>query len=186
MLKWSVVCRPREFGGLGIINTQILNECLMVKWIWKLYQQKESLWVKLIKGKYMRDDDFYGTRGTQGFQLWKKLHRVKHLFKWGAVHKVGNGRLTKFWDDVWMTSSPLRVCFPKLYDVCGDKGISVKEVANRGWQIEFRRMLREEEYNDLIRLENMVPGIQLTTDDDVVSWGLTKSKKLLLGHYISF
>jgi hypothetical protein len=38
-------------------------------------------------------------------------------------------------------------------------------------------MLREEEYNDLIRLENMVPGIQLTTDEDVVSWRLTKSKK---------
>jgi hypothetical protein len=31
MVKWPVVCQPRAFGGLGIINTQILNECLMVK-----------------------------------------------------------------------------------------------------------------------------------------------------------
>jgi hypothetical protein len=31
MVKWSAICRPKEFGGLGIINTQILNECLMTK-----------------------------------------------------------------------------------------------------------------------------------------------------------
>jgi hypothetical protein len=37
MVKWYVICRPKQFGDLGIIKTQILNECLMVKWIWKLY-----------------------------------------------------------------------------------------------------------------------------------------------------
>jgi hypothetical protein len=42
-VKWHVVCRPKEFGRLGIINTQILNECLMTKWIWKLYNQKDYL-----------------------------------------------------------------------------------------------------------------------------------------------
>jgi hypothetical protein len=31
MVKWHDVCHPKEFGGLGIINTQILNECLMIK-----------------------------------------------------------------------------------------------------------------------------------------------------------
>jgi hypothetical protein len=40
MVKWHVVCRPKDLGGLGIINTQVLNECLMTKWIWKLYCHK--------------------------------------------------------------------------------------------------------------------------------------------------
>jgi hypothetical protein len=43
MVKWAVVCRPKEFGSLGIMSTQILNECLMTKWIWKLYTQKDNL-----------------------------------------------------------------------------------------------------------------------------------------------
>jgi hypothetical protein len=37
MMKWHAVCRPKDLGGLGIINTWVLNECLMIKWIWKLY-----------------------------------------------------------------------------------------------------------------------------------------------------
>jgi hypothetical protein len=33
MIKWPALCRPKEFGGLGILNSQIFNECLMTKWI---------------------------------------------------------------------------------------------------------------------------------------------------------
>jgi hypothetical protein len=31
MMKWDAVCRPIEFGGQGILNTQIFNECSMEK-----------------------------------------------------------------------------------------------------------------------------------------------------------
>jgi hypothetical protein len=31
MMRWSAVCHPKMFGGRGIINTHIFNECLMVK-----------------------------------------------------------------------------------------------------------------------------------------------------------
>jgi hypothetical protein len=31
MVKWEVVCRPKEFRGLGLINTLIFNEYLMTK-----------------------------------------------------------------------------------------------------------------------------------------------------------
>ena len=37
MDKWEMVCRPKDQGGLGIINTRIMNDCLIVKWIWKIF-----------------------------------------------------------------------------------------------------------------------------------------------------
>jgi hypothetical protein len=63
---WSVVCRPKQLGGggLGIINTRILTECLLTQWIWKLYTQKNSMWVKLITAKYMRGKSKSG-QGSQ-------------------------------------------------------------------------------------------------------------------------
>jgi hypothetical protein len=132
MINWQAVCRPKDFGGLGLINSRVFNECLMVKWIWKLYQQKESLWARLIHAKYMRDDDFYKTNGKKGSQFWKSLHKVKDLFKWGVVHRVGSGSRTHLCNDVWIKPSPLRVCFPKIFAACDDRDISVAKCARAG------------------------------------------------------
>jgi hypothetical protein len=33
MAKFEMISRPKDQGGLGIINTRIMNDCLLVKWI---------------------------------------------------------------------------------------------------------------------------------------------------------
>ncbi|KAL5647880.1 hypothetical protein ACJX0J_042235 [Zea mays] len=36
MAKWEMVTRPKDQGGLGILDSRLMNECLLVKWIWKI------------------------------------------------------------------------------------------------------------------------------------------------------
>jgi hypothetical protein len=48
MVDWATFCKPREFGGLGVLNTKFMNIALMLKWAWKLYQNAEGLWADLI------------------------------------------------------------------------------------------------------------------------------------------
>jgi hypothetical protein len=48
--------------------------------------------LRLVTTKYMRDDDFYKSKGGHGSQFWRSLHKIKHLFKWGVIHRVRNGR----------------------------------------------------------------------------------------------
>jgi hypothetical protein len=36
LTKWSILCRPKDFGGLGIQNLDIQNKCLLNKWLFKL------------------------------------------------------------------------------------------------------------------------------------------------------
>jgi hypothetical protein len=81
MMRWEAVCRPKCFADLGLVNTQVFNECLIPKWIWKIYNKKGSLWVRLLTVKYMRRGDFYISRENNGSRFWKSLHKVKHLFK---------------------------------------------------------------------------------------------------------
>jgi hypothetical protein len=69
-------------------------------------------------GNFFRSKD-------KGSQFWRSLHRVKHLFKKGVTHVVRNGKLTDFWEDVWLTSARLRICFPKIYNICYDGYMSV-------------------------------------------------------------
>jgi hypothetical protein len=35
-LKWGEVCKPKDLGGLGIINSSVLNASLLLKWLWRL------------------------------------------------------------------------------------------------------------------------------------------------------
>jgi hypothetical protein len=59
MAKWEMVSRPKDQGGLGIINTRIMNGCLLIKWIWKIHQEPKELWFKLIKAKYLNGCNFF-------------------------------------------------------------------------------------------------------------------------------
>jgi hypothetical protein len=101
---------------------------------------------------------------------------VKHLFKWGTVHKVGDGQLTQFWNDVWLTSVPLRIHFSKLFEICDDINSSVTECAGMNWQINLRRNLGAEATPKWSDLQTMLTGVTLNNNEDEVSWGLSPSK----------
>jgi hypothetical protein len=53
MAKWEMVTRPKDQGRLDILDSRLMNECLLVKSIWKIAQGSNGTWFKLIKGKYM-------------------------------------------------------------------------------------------------------------------------------------
>jgi hypothetical protein len=36
MVKWEVIAKPIEFGGLGFTDTRLMNQCLLSRWIVKL------------------------------------------------------------------------------------------------------------------------------------------------------
>jgi hypothetical protein len=68
MVDWAMVCKPKEDGGLGVLNTRHMNTASMMKWILKLYQNAEGLWADLIRAKYLGDRDLFAsevpTRGS--------------------------------------------------------------------------------------------------------------------------
>lgn len=69
MAKWEMVTRPKDQGGLGIINTKTMNESLIVKWIWKILLEPNALWFRLLKAKYMRNRSFFATNDRGGSQF---------------------------------------------------------------------------------------------------------------------
>lgn len=77
----------------------------------KILQEPDELWFKILKAKYMRYGNFFDSKVVGSSQFWQGLHKVKHLFKWGAIYKIENGKLCKFWQDYWITSAPLKIIF---------------------------------------------------------------------------
>lgn len=55
-VKWKIMCRPKSLGGgLGIMNTAIMNKCLIIKWCWKILTTgPDTLWFQILKGLCLR------------------------------------------------------------------------------------------------------------------------------------
>jgi hypothetical protein len=52
--KWSILCQPKDQGGLGIMNIVIQNQCLLSKWLYKLINEK-GMWQDVLRNKYMKN-----------------------------------------------------------------------------------------------------------------------------------
>jgi hypothetical protein len=93
MVDWATLCRPKAFGGLGILNTRHMNIALMLKWIWKLYQNTVGLWADPIRAKYMGDNDLFSPLlPTKGSQFWNSIQKIKWYIKLGVKHSICKGK----------------------------------------------------------------------------------------------
>lgn len=128
MAKWVAICKPKIHGGLGIVNIEIMNRCLLTKWIWKIESGSEDLWCKLFRAKYMQSNNFYCPDQKGSSQFWKGLHKLKHLYQWGAKYRVHKGDKARFWHDSWIGSIPLKIQYNLLFDICENQNALVLEV----------------------------------------------------------
>ena len=52
LTKWSIICRPKDQGGLGIEVLDMKNKCLLSKWLFKLLTE-EGVWQEILFNKYL-------------------------------------------------------------------------------------------------------------------------------------
>ena len=45
---WERVCRPKNEGGMGLINMQLWNRAAIAKLCWDLANKEDKLWIKWI------------------------------------------------------------------------------------------------------------------------------------------
>jgi hypothetical protein len=81
---------------------------------------------------------------------------------------------------------PLRVCFPRLFEICDNKEGAIVDYAARGWQLRLIRMLGDDEMREWTDLQSMLRGVTLSQNDDEVSWGLTSLRIFTTGSLYRF
>ena len=87
-VRWAAVCQPKALGGLGILDTKLMNTCLMVKWVWKLLSGQLGLWADILRSKYLRRRDLLVDSHAPGSQFWNSLQKGKDLIRLGAKHHI--------------------------------------------------------------------------------------------------
>jgi hypothetical protein len=177
MIKWEALDKPKEFGGLGFIDTRVMNIALLCKWIFRLESGEDSLCMNLLRRKYLKGKGFYQSRKAGSSQFWQGLHDVKDWYERGKAHVVGSGQQTRFWIDVWLGECTLKIQYPKLYKICHDQEISVQAAAAMEWNLSYRRRFGDTEMKEWEELMTKLEEVNLTNSDDRVCWKLEQSGK---------
>lgn len=105
-IAWSQLCAPTHLGGLGCKDLHSFNKALIMKLGWGLIQDSEALWVRVLRNKYKCEGGIIPSvaKGNQCSELWRGICTTwKEVLK-GVRWSVGDGKITKFWTDVWLPS----------------------------------------------------------------------------------
>jgi hypothetical protein len=43
LVNWEIVCQPLDQGGLGVVDLEVMNICLISKWFWKI-ENSDGIW----------------------------------------------------------------------------------------------------------------------------------------------
>lgn len=55
LVKWDVVVKVKEKGGLGLGRLKERNLALLIKWLWRFSMEQGSLWHSIILSRYECD-----------------------------------------------------------------------------------------------------------------------------------
>ncbi|XP_023730361.1 uncharacterized protein LOC111878077 [Lactuca sativa] len=101
-VKWHDICKPKEYGGLGIKNLRRWNDALLAKHIWNVINNKNSLWVQWVRINYIGSRNFWDILQKRSMSwTWKRFLEIMKIFRPHVVSCVGNGRNTSLWHDWW-------------------------------------------------------------------------------------
>jgi hypothetical protein len=100
-----MVLKPKNKGGLGVLNLRLHNDALLLKQLNKFYSKLDVPWVQLIWSKYYQSKVPHGSREVGSF-WWKDVLRLQDIFKRIVSCGVGDGASVLFWEDSWITPRP--------------------------------------------------------------------------------
>jgi hypothetical protein len=176
LAKWSIMHKPRSVGGMGIIDLDIQNKCLLSKWIFKLLNE-DGVWQQMLKKKYLKGKTLSQVeRRKRDSHFWSGLMEVKKLVLERGWFQVQDGSQTRLWEDHWLGKEPLSVKYPALYNLVRKKNMSVAQVlGTTPLNVSFRRALIGVNWDNWLCLVRSVLEVNLNNLRDSFRW--TTSKK---------
>lgn len=172
LANWHLVCMKKEHGGLGVPNIRDLNLCLLGSWVKRYAQDEGKIWKTIIDKKYIRNaPNIFASRPQAPSKFWQGVMWAARALKFGYRWAVGNGRKTRFWEDIWFGTSPLSVQFWPLYSICHQQCVTVSDVWDgSNIKLTFRRVFTPAMMEEWYCLEQIIKGTVLTGDEDAMVW----------------
>lgn len=154
MVNWPTSCRPKNKGGLGILELKRFTRALRLRWLWFQWTHKDRAWNALELPCDGRDAD---------------------LFAASTVVTIGNGRTAKFWTSSWAGGNTPKSMAPSLFLKSKRKKLTVHMALQENrWINLILPLQNSQEVKEYVTLWEQVSRVQLQEEvDDSIRWRWT-------------
>ncbi|WVZ97032.1 hypothetical protein U9M48_042597 [Paspalum notatum var. saurae] len=98
LVSWPLINKPKDLGGLGIINLEKFSRALRLRWLWRAWRDEDHPWQDA------------------------PCDRTDRLFFCASTRvSIGDGRKAKFWHDSWLDGMAPRNLAPHLFELVARK-----------------------------------------------------------------
>jgi hypothetical protein len=154
-VNWQKVCRPKELGGLGILDLEKFSRALRLRWLWYEWKAPGKPWV----GTETPNDD-------SDRQLFSAATRVT----------IGDGRKASFWSSSWLNGSPPKDLAPLIFKASRRKNRTVQDALNgQNWITDLVvDSFTADHIAQFVHLWDLLSDVQLSPDiEDSIIWTIS-------------
>jgi hypothetical protein len=177
------VCKPRKDASLGIKDLRLVNASLLAKWRWKLLSPNEEVWMAVIKAKYGGNVignvhpgiEMVPRRSSKWWVDICNIDKGSDWFMRSVMKKVGNGRFTKFWTDIWVGDQALKVLFPRLFNISNQQEelvFNMGSLVENQWRWDLQWRISFFDWEETLRrqLEEVIDLFHPLEHEDYWQW----------------
>ncbi|XP_026433803.1 uncharacterized protein LOC113331295 [Papaver somniferum] len=100
---WDAIRMPKISGGVGIRNPHNVNLSLLTKLGWRMLNNPNDLWIRILKGKYFpRNNPLHKNRDYEISLIWHSIRKGLDIVKENYIWEVGDGRNINISLDNWI------------------------------------------------------------------------------------
>ena len=159
LAAWDLICRPKNKGGLGILNLGVQNMALLLKHLHKFLNRVDLPWVSIIWDTYYHSSVPQGTDICGSF-WWKDICKLLDHYRNTTWIQVNSGNSALFWSDKWKIGdsvAPLQLRFSRLFSYVKDPWIIVYEAFRSQDMINmFHLPLSAQAYQEFLTVQDLM------------------------------
>lgn len=122
---------------------------LLAKWLWRFADEENSLWRFIIVRRYGMDDNGWDCSRNLPLHslMWKHISQIGPFFPLTRF-VIGDGKIIKFWTDLWWGDATLCLTYPRLFRITFHKDAVVADILffnefGLSWNLSFSKDLYE-------------------------------------------
>ena len=151
---------PKDQGGMGIRNLKLHNNALMANLVAKLLSGAGGPCFSWLAQWYL-NQQIPTTATRQDTPLWRSMLPLISLVQQTTRCRLGNGRSTAFWHDLWLEAGRLQLIYPILYSFASNQSCTVaSQRANGSWNLKLIEPLS---FTAEIQLNNLMAHLTQMT-----------------------